>query len=115
MELKEYAARIGYSGEFAPTVEVLRALHFAHATHIPFENLDALLRVPIRLDIESLWAKLVTGGRGGYCFEQNGLFAAVLEKAGFRVLRLGARVRFGAVGIRPRTHMTMLVDAGGEQ
>jgi N-hydroxyarylamine O-acetyltransferase len=115
LELNEYAARIDYTGEFAPTVESLHALHFAHATQIPFENLDVLLRRPIRLDLESLWAKLVTGGRGGYCFEQNGLFAAVLEQAGFRVARLAARVRMGAVGVRPRTHMLLLVDAGGAQ
>ena len=115
MELGEYAARIGYTGDFAPTVETLHALHLAHATHIPFENLDVLLRRPIRLDPESLWAKLVTGGRGGYCFEQNGLFAAVLEKVGYRVTRLAARVRMGAVGIRPRTHMLLLVEAGSEK
>jgi N-hydroxyarylamine O-acetyltransferase len=115
MELNDYRARIGYTGELTPTVDTLRALHLAHATHIPFENLDVLLRRPILLDIESLWAKLVTGRRGGYCFEQNGLFAAVLEEVGFRVLRLGARVRMGAVGIRPRSHMVLLVEAGGDR
>jgi N-hydroxyarylamine O-acetyltransferase len=115
MELNEYAIRVGYTGEFAPDVETLHALHLAHATRIPFENLDVLLRRPIRLDIESLWAKLVTGGRGGYCFEQNAVFAAVLEAIGFRVRRLAARVRMGAVGIRPRTHMLLLVEAGDER
>jgi N-hydroxyarylamine O-acetyltransferase len=114
MELKEYAARIGYTGGFAPTAETLQALHLAHATRIPFENLDVLRRIPIRLDIESLWAKLVTGRRGGYCFEQNGLLAAVLEEVGFRVTRLAARVRMGTVGVRPRTHMLLLVEAGGQ-
>ncbi len=115
MELNEYAARIGYSGPFAPTVEVLHALHLAHATHIPFENLDVLLGRPIRLDLDSVWAKLVRGGRGGYCFEHNALFAAVLERAGFRVTRLAARVRMGATGIRPRCHMLLVVDAGSER
>lgn len=115
MELKDYRARIAYTGDLTPTVETLHALHLAHATHIPFENLDVLLRRPIQLDVESLWAKLVTGGRGGYCFEQNGLFAAVLEEVGFRVMRLGARVRMGAVGVRPRTHMVLLVEAGGDR
>src|SRR4051812_17349400 len=100
MDLKEYAARVGYTGEFTPTVETLKALHLAHATHIPFENLDVLLGRPIRLDIDSLWAKLVNGGRGGYCFEHNALFAGVLEAAGFRVRRLAGRV--GAA--RPRLH-----------
>jgi len=115
VDLKTYAARVGYDGEFAPTLDVLRRLHFAHATHVPFENIDVLLGRPIRLDLESLWQKMVLDGRGGYCFEQNALFAAVLEAAGFRVRRHAARVRMGASGVRPRTHMLLLVEAAGEQ
>jgi N-hydroxyarylamine O-acetyltransferase len=114
MDLEAYRARVGYDGPLGPTVEALKALHLAHATHIPFENLDVLLRRPIRLDIESLWAKLVTGGRGGYCFEQNAAFAAILEAAGFTIRRLAARVRFGATETRPRLHMALLVEAEGE-
>src|SRR5690349_4449816 len=114
IDLDSYRARIGYDGPLAPKAEVLRALHFAHATHIPFENLDVLLRQPIRLDEESLWAKLVRGRRGGYCFEHNAVFAAVLEASGFRVRRLAARVRYGTSGVRPRLHMLLLVEAEGE-
>jgi N-hydroxyarylamine O-acetyltransferase len=115
LDLSAYAARVDYGGEFLPTIEVLDALHLAHATHIPFENLDVLAGRPVRLDIESLWRKLVSGGRGGYCFEHNSLFAAVLEAAGFRVRRLAARVRMGAAGIRARSHMLLAVEAGGGQ
>jgi N-hydroxyarylamine O-acetyltransferase len=79
--------------------------------HIPFENLDILLGRPIPLDLESLQIKMVNGGRGGYCFEHNALFAAVLEQIGFRVTRLAARVRFGATRVLPRTHMLLLVEA----
>src|ERR1700756_4948956 len=96
MDLKAYSARIGYTGAFAPTAETLAELHLAHATHIPFENADILLGRPIRLDQESLQAKLVAQRRGGYCFEQNLLFAAALEELGFRVTRLAARVRYEA-------------------
>ena len=110
MNLETYTARIGYAGDLKPDPETLKGLHLAHATHIPFENLDVLLRRPVPLDLDSLWAKLVCGGRGGYCFEQNALFAAVLEQIGFRVTRLAARVRAGATGIRPRSHMLLLVD-----
>src|SRR5437867_3136447 len=106
VDLKSYLTRICFEGDLAPTVETLRRLHLAHATHIPFENLDVLLRRPILLDLDSLFAKLVHGGRGGYCFEQNALFAAVLEEVGFRVKRLAGRVRMGATAIRPRTQMT---------
>jgi N-hydroxyarylamine O-acetyltransferase len=112
-DLGAYLRRTGYAGLLAPTPEALRGLHLAHATHIPFENLDILLGRPIRLDLESLQAKLVRDGRGGYCFEQNTLFAEVLERVGFRVKRLAARVRFGATHVLPRTHMLLEVEAGG--
>jgi N-hydroxyarylamine O-acetyltransferase len=113
IDLKAYAARVEYTGDFAPSLATLRALHLAHATHIPFENLDILLGRPIRLDLESVCAKLIEGQRGGYCFEHNALFAAVLELAGFRVRRLAARVRSGATGVRPRLHMLLGVEAEG--
>jgi len=113
MRLDAYLERIGYSGDVQPSAAVLAALHLAHATHIPFENLDVLRGVPIRLDLESLQGKLVDARRGGYCYEQNLLFAAVLEKLGFQVTRLAARVRYRATQINPRTHMLLLVDVDG--
>jgi len=115
VDLKAYAARIEYGSEFTPTLATLRDVHLAHATHIPFENLDILLGRPIRLDLESITAKLIGGRRGGYCFEQNALFAAVLEAIGFRVTRLAARVRMGATEVRPRSHMLMAVDVERER
>jgi N-hydroxyarylamine O-acetyltransferase len=115
LDLKRYLARIDYSGELKPTVATLRELHLAHATHIPFENLDVLLRRPIRLDLDSITAKLIHANRGGYCFEHNSLFAAVLEQIGFHITRLAGRVRMGASATRPRTHMALAVTAEGEQ
>jgi N-hydroxyarylamine O-acetyltransferase len=113
VDLDAYCARVGYAGALAPTRAVLAELHLAHVSHIPFENLDVLLGRPIRLDLDSLQAKLVHGGRGGYCFEQNLLFAAVLERLGFAVTRLAARVRLGAHRVLPRTHMLLQVQAEG--
>jgi N-hydroxyarylamine O-acetyltransferase len=110
LDLEAYLERIGFAGDREPTLAALEALHLAHATHIPFENLDVLLRVPIRLDLASVQAKLVRGGRGGYCFEQNALFAAALESFGFPVKKLAARVRARAHRVLPRTHMTLLVS-----
>jgi N-hydroxyarylamine O-acetyltransferase len=112
-DLDAYCRRIGYAGDRRPTAAVLEALHLAHATHIPFENLDILLGRPIRLDLESVQAKLVRAKRGGYCFEQNALFAAALEALGFPVTRLAARVRLGARRVSPRTHMLLRVEADG--
>jgi N-hydroxyarylamine O-acetyltransferase len=109
LDLEAYLARIGYDGQLAATVETLTTLHRAHVLSIPFENLDILLGRPIRLDLESLQTKLVHGGRGGYCFEQNSLFAAVLERLGFEVTGLAARVRMGDERGTPRTHMVLAV------
>jgi N-hydroxyarylamine O-acetyltransferase len=113
LDLPAYLERISYSGPCVPGAPALEALHLAHATHIPFENLDIQLGRPIRLDLESLQAKLVRGRRGGYCFEHNTLFAAMLERVGFRLNRLAARVRRGASRILPRTHMLLEVEADG--
>jgi N-hydroxyarylamine O-acetyltransferase len=109
-DLDAYLARIGYAGPRTPSADALRALHEAHAAAVPFENLDILLGRPIRLDLESLQAKLVAARRGGYCFEQNTLFAAALGRLGFGVTPLAARVRTGTTAIRARTHMLLRVD-----
>ncbi len=113
IELDAYLARIRYAESRDPTIETLRGLHFAHATQIPFENLDIVLGRSIALDLKSLQSKLVEGRRGGYCFEQNTLFAAVLEVLGFAVTRLAARVRYGSTAIRPRSHMLLSVEIEG--
>ena len=113
LDLDAYLRRIGHRGACESSLATLQALHLAHATHIPFENLDILLGRPIRIDLESLQAKLVTGGRGGYCFEQNTLFATVLRELGFDVTLRAARVRFGATRILPRTHMVLKVRSEG--
>src|SRR5262245_30890771 len=115
LDLDAYLARIGYTGDLTPTLKTLRGLHLAHATHIPFENLDILLGRSIELDLASLQSKLVARRRGGYCFEQNTLFAAALETVGFPVTRLGARVLMGTDHIRPRTHMLLGVTADGAE
>ena len=114
LDLPGYLQRIGYSGELKPTRAALEALHLAHATHILFENLDILLGRPVSLDLKDIEAKLVHGGRGGYCFEHNTLFAAALREAGFAVTTLAGRVRYRASQVLPRTHMLLRVDVDGE-
>jgi len=112
-DLEAYFARIGFTGRAVPDAATLHALHLAHATHVPFENLDVLLGRPIRLDLASLQAKIVGARRGGYCFEQNALFATALEAIGFKLTRLVARVRFNFKTVMPRTHMLLRVEAEG--
>ncbi len=115
LDLDAYLGRIGYDGPVEPSREVLFGLHRQHATRVPFENLDVLLGRPVRLDLASLQAKLVSARRGGYCFEQDLLFSAVLREIGFPVTMLAARVRAGTTRLLPRTHMTLLVTAGGRE
>lgn len=108
-DLQAYLERIAFQGEPAPRLAALEALHAAHARAIPFENLDIHLGRSILLDLASLQAKLVKGRRGGYCFEQNSLFAAALGALGFAVRLREARVRRGATGPMARSHLALEV------
>ena len=112
LDLDAYFARIGYGGACAPTLDTLKALHHAHALSIPFENLDVLAKRPPQLDLASLQRKLVTNRRGGYCFEVNALFAAVLRELGFDVTTLIGRVRWMSPEEvdTARLHMLMRVE-----
>lgn len=110
-DLQAYFERIGYSCEPRPDRETLAALVAAHTGTIPFENLNPLLGLPVRLDPEALLGKLVRQRRGGYCYEQNGLFSHVLETIGFDFTPLAARVlwRLPEDALTPRTHKLLLV------
>jgi N-hydroxyarylamine O-acetyltransferase len=109
-----YLERVGFSGTPAPDLATLQGLHVAHLDRIPFENLDVRLGRPVLLDLAALQAKLVAARRGGYCFEQNTLFAAALRSFGFEVETLEARVRPpGATTPTPRTHMLLRTEIGG--
>lgn len=90
IDVRAYQERIGHSGPLEPTLPVLRALHLAHLYAVPFENLDIHLGTPIVLDEERLFDKIVRRRRGGFCYELNGLFAALLREIGFEVTMLGA-------------------------
>jgi N-hydroxyarylamine O-acetyltransferase len=111
IDLDAYLARIGYKGPRDPTLETLKALHVLHPRAIAFENLDVLLKRPLKLDIASIQRKLVTERRGGYCFEHNGLLMAALQALGFDVTGYAARVLWMAPpeGVYPRTHMLLNV------
>ena len=116
MDLGAYFSRIGFSGPRIPTLATLRELQLAHAQSIAFENLNPLLGWPVALDLASIEEKLVRSRRGGYCFEQNALFAAALRELGFDVTGLAARVLWNAPedAVRPRSHMLLKVDIDGE-
>ncbi|MFF8277033.1 arylamine N-acetyltransferase [Streptomyces lateritius] len=113
LDLDAYLERVGYDGELAPTVRTLTALHRAHVRAIPFENLDVALGRVVSLDVKSLQSKLVRSRRGGYCYEQNSLFAAVLERLGFQVAGRGARNRTRGDVLLPVTHALLIVTVDG--
>lgn len=120
VDVAAYLERIGYGD--APHVDVatLAGLHRRHRETIPFENIDVQLGRTVRVDLASVVEKLVGRRRGGYCYEQATLFGAVLERLGFGVTRLLARVGAGqyddtgeVVRAAPRTHMALRVEVDG--
>ena len=110
MDIKAYLERIDYHGPLAPTAETLRALQLAHLSAVPFENLSIHAGQPIVLETEALFTKIVERRRGGFCYEANGLFAALLRALGFDVSVLSAGVANAEGGFGPDfDHMTLLV------
>lgn len=108
LDLDQYAARIGLRSLSGPPTEERPAeIQLAHATTVPFENLDIHLALPIQLEPERVFEKLVVRKRGGYCFEQNALLLTMLRKVGFEVRPLTARVLHVQIGGR-----AFLADVG---
>lgn len=110
MKINQYLNRINYHGPRTPTLEALHALQWAHLTTVPFENLSIHANEPIVLNDEALFDKIVRRGRGGFCYEANGLFASLLRELGFDVMKLSARVANAEGVFGPEfDHMTLLV------
>jgi N-hydroxyarylamine O-acetyltransferase len=118
IDLDRYFARIGYTGTPRADLATLRALTERHPAAIPFEGIDVLLGRPIDLGADAVQAKLIDGGRGGYCFEQNGLLKRVLGALGFQVEGLIARVLWMLppdAAPMPLTHMALRVTVDDER
>lgn len=113
VNLTAYLRRIGYNGPVAPTAETLRKVHLAHMLTVPLENLDILAGRAIVLDVVRFYEKIVEHGRGGFCYELNGLFGALLRQLGFTVVLLSARVCDGAI-IAEFDHLALRVNVPGE-
>lgn len=111
MDAAAYLHRIAYEGPREPSPEALREVHRQHLFTVPFENLDIALGAPICLDLPLLYEKIVTRRRGGFCYELNGLFAALLMELGYAVQMLSARVRREDGGFGPEfDHMLLKVQ-----
>jgi len=114
LNLDAYFSRINYDGPREPTRKALFALHRAHLFTVPFENLDIHMGRPIVLGEENHFEKIVNEHRGGFCFENNGLFAGILRQMGFTVTMMEARVlpSIGGSGIR-FGHLALMVEVDG--
>ena len=112
LDFGAYLRRIGLSAADAPSWQ---AIHRAHATTIPFENIDSHRGIPISLQQADLERKLVTDRRGGYCFEHNLLLSSALQQLGLQVEPMLARVRVGTArgdAPRPPGHLVLRVTDG---
>ncbi|MBO1112401.1 arylamine N-acetyltransferase family protein [Bordetella petrii] len=117
LDLPAYFARIGLPGApAAPARDALQALVLHHTQAIPFENLNPFAGLPVSLELADVQRKLVRGQRGGYCYEHNLLFGAVLRSLGLPVDDLSARVLWNRPddAITPRSHMLLAVRLDDE-
>lgn len=112
--LDRYAARLGFVRPLTPDLRTLGDLHAAHMAAVPFENSSVLFGEPIALDPASFVDKVAVHGRGGFCYELNGAFAALLGDAGYAVEYLEARVYGdgGRLG-EPFEHLALRVTLDG--
>lgn len=111
LDVPAYLARIRYPGPTTPTYETLRALHYAHLLAVPFENLDIAVKRKIVLDEDTILRKIIHQRRGGFCYELNGAFAALLKALGFHTTLLSARVARDTGGESPEfDHLALRVD-----
>jgi N-hydroxyarylamine O-acetyltransferase len=115
-DLDRYLARIGWTASREPTFGTLSGVLRAHMRSIPFENLDVLLGRAVRIDLDSVQAKLVGARRGGYCFEHGTIVQAALTRLGFTPTAHTARV----IQLRrreeaPLTHMVLTVPLEGRR
>lgn len=109
-DVDAYLARIGTTRPARADVAVLRELQRAHLRAVPFENLSIHLGEPVLLDERSLLEKVVDRRRGGFCYELNGVFAALLTALGYEVTLLAARVFHGYRPGPPLDHLALRVD-----
>jgi N-hydroxyarylamine O-acetyltransferase len=116
--LDAYFERIGFQGNAHADFSTLAALQRLHLAAIPFEAIDVLTGRPVNLALPAIFDKLVTGRRGGYCFEQNKLFEHVLGALGYTVKRALARVlwrRPAEAPPPPRSHLALIVQLDDEE
>ncbi|AWV08616.1 arylamine N-acetyltransferase family protein [Marilutibacter maris] len=110
-----YLQRLGFDAPPAPSLDTLGVLQRRHTAAFVFENIASFMHAPVPIDLPALQRKLLHEGRGGYCYELNGLFLALLQQLGFEARALTARVVMGTGedALTARTHQLALVTIDG--
>jgi len=115
MDLQAYLDRIGFTGVARPDLATLKAMHRGHALSISYENLDVQLGRSLTPDPAQAFDKIVGRGRGGWCYEMNGVLGAALDAVGFKVTRLAGGVMRSLRGdAAVGNHLVLLIDLDGE-
>ncbi|OCT16900.1 acetyltransferase [Paenibacillus pectinilyticus] len=113
-QIETYLARIGFTGSLDGSAKTLADLQECHLHTVPYENLDILNRIPLSLDPQDIYRKIVERRRGGYCFELNALFGWLLRELGYPVTDLVARFWRDEPNTPPkRRHHVLKVEAEG--
>ena len=92
MQLSRYLERIAYNGPLNVDLETLNGIHQHHLRAISYENLDVQLGIPLTTNVQAAYHKIVALGRGGWCYERNGVMGGALEEIGFDIMRRSAGV-----------------------
>ncbi|WP_323986540.1 arylamine N-acetyltransferase family protein [Pseudomonas canadensis] len=110
-----YLQRLGYDSPPAPTLQTLQDLQLRHVCTFAFENLSSLMRLPVPIDLPSVEQNVLLEGRGGYCYELNQMFLALLQELGFDARGITGRVVMGGApdARTARTHRLSLVTLDG--
>ncbi|KAK5850226.1 hypothetical protein PBY51_014492 [Eleginops maclovinus] len=117
MQMDAYLSRIGFSRSPSRSLHVLQTVHTCHLLSVPFENLTVHSGGQVKLDLPHLYEKIVLQRRGGFCFENNSLFAWLLTQMGFQVTLLSAQVRNQPTGYYgpPFDHLILMVSLDGQR
>ncbi|XP_040921350.1 arylamine N-acetyltransferase, pineal gland isozyme NAT-10-like [Toxotes jaculatrix] len=117
MDLHKYLLRIGFGGPAEPSLDVLRSLHTCHLLSVPFEDLTVHSGGRVQLELPLLYDKIVNRRRGGFCFENNGLFSWLLSTLGFQVTLLSGQVKNFITGCYgpPFDHLILMVTLEGRR
>lgn len=115
-KVRAYLDRIGYDGPLDGSASVLAELQELHLHTVPYENFDILLKIPLSLEVDEIYRKIVVNRRGGYCFELNALFGWLLRELGYTVTDYMSRFWRDEPNPPPkRRHQVLKVQADGSE